>query len=283
MVKAYVINGSGIGCHKEVAHAYEKAGAKVEIILYNELLKVGKKLFDSQILNLPGGFFHGDNLGPGMCAANELEHARPEDEKRIKDLLLEYAEKGNVIYGQCNGFQLLVKTGLLPGINNSEQAVTLTENDCGIYRVDFVPHRVAMSHFAFEGIDNLYLWCRHAEGKLQFHSELGSISEEKAKENKNIVNKDHVLLRYADPVTWEQTQEFPHNLNGSVDGIAGLVSSNGNIFGNMGHPEVSTYWSRHPEWFTKKDEQRRKGVKAEDLDLKGIGLKIFQNIVDHVR
>ena len=129
--KAYVINGLGIGCHEEAAHAYEKAGADAEIVHIRQLLSGGKKfLFKSQILNLSGGFLHGDILGAGMCAANELEHSG------IKDLLIEYAQR-NVIYGQCNGFQLLVKTGLLPGIygDYSRQTVTLTHNDCGNYFV----------------------------------------------------------------------------------------------------------------------------------------------------
>src|SRR3989344_164333 len=103
MVKAYVINGLGIGCHQETAHAYRKAGADAEIVHIRQLLSGEKKLSDSQILNFSGGFLHGDILGAGMCAANELEHAG------IKDLLIEYAQR-NVIYGQCNGFQLLVKT-----------------------------------------------------------------------------------------------------------------------------------------------------------------------------
>ena len=146
MVKAYVVNGLGIGCHEESAHAYEKAGEKAEIVHIRQLLSGDKNLFESQILNLSGGFLHGDILGAGMCAANEIEHAvlKNDEERKLKDLLIEYAEKGNVIYGQCNGFQLLVKTGLLPGINNdySRQTVTLTYNDCGVYRVSPILHKI---------------------------------------------------------------------------------------------------------------------------------------------
>lgn len=288
--KAYVINGLGIGCHKEVAHAFEKAGAEAEIVHYRQLLSGSKKLYDSQILNLSGGFFHGDILGAGMCAANELEHARPteEDEKRIKELLIEYAKKGNVIYGQCNGFQLLVKTGLLPGINDYEQIVTLTHNDCRNYFVAPAPHIIEKYHFAFDGVDDsdLYLWCRHGEGKLQFHSDSGLISAKEAEDNRGIVDPDHVLLRYVDPETMELTKKFPYNPNGSVDGIAGLVDHTGNIIGHMAHTEVGVYISRDPRFFMWKDEWRRQGIKAEDIDekrLEGVCLKIFKNIVEHVR
>lgn len=293
MVKAYVVYGLGIGCHEEVAYAFEKAGAEAEIVHIKQLLSGGKDLFDSQILNLSGGFLHGDMLGAGMCAANELEHATVfvgNTAKSFKDLLLEYAEEGNIIYGQCNGFQLLVKTGLLPGIGKdySRQTVTLTTNDCGNYRVAPVLHRIERPHFAFEGIDSsdLYLWCRHGEGKIQFYSNYGLISKEEGERNRRRVNENHVLLRYADPITGQQTEEFPHNPNGSVDGIAGLVNPDDNIFAHMGHSEASVEFSRDPRFFDEKDRLRRQGVKARDLDRhmpKGVGLTIFRNIVNHVR
>lgn len=281
--KAYVINGLGIGCHEEVKHAFEMAGADAELVHFRKLLSSDRDfLFESQILNFSGGFLHGDMGGAGMYAANELEHSG------IKDLLIEYSEKGNLIYGQCNGFQLLVKTGLLPGIDNdySAQTVTLTGNDCGIYRVSPIAHVSESGHFAFDGLDDMYLWCRHGEGKLVFYSEHGLMPKEQGEQNRQVINERHVLLRYANPDTLEPTEEFPHNPNGSVDGIAGLVNSNGNIFGHMAHPEVSVYASRDPRWFFEKDEARREGVKAEELKgqmLDDIGLDIFKNIVNHVK
>ncbi|MFH1506269.1 MAG: phosphoribosylformylglycinamidine synthase subunit PurQ, partial [archaeon] len=242
MVTAYVIEGLGIGCQDEVAHAFERAGAKALKVHYRQLLSGDVSLSDSQIINLSGGFLHGDMMGAAMCAANELERAagfEEDDTKRFKDMLWECAERGNVIYGQCNGFQVLVKTGLLPAIDDdySKQTVTLTRNTCGNYRVDNVLHK-ATPHFAFKGVseDDLRLWCRHAEGRLLFHSKYGSVSEEEGERNREQVNKWHVLLRYVHPETGEPTEEFPWNPNGSVDGIAGLVNSNGNIFGHMAHP-----------------------------------------------
>jgi len=282
--KAYIINGLGIGCHEEAAHAYERAGADAEIVHIRQVLSGEKKLSGSQILNFSGGFLHGDMLGAAICAANELEQSG------IKEQLIEYAEKGKVIYGQCNGFQLLVKAGLLPGIGKdySKQIVTLTHNNCGNYRVSFVLHRIEQPHFAFEGIDDpdLYLWCRHGEGNLQFYSQFGLITHEQAEANRNLVNQNHVLLRYAHPETRQPTQEFPHNPNGSEDAIAGLVDPTGNIFGHMAHTEVGIYFSRDPRFFRWKDELRRQGVKARDFDekrLEGTCLQVFQNIVNHVR
>ena len=293
MVKAYVVKGQGIGCHQEVAHAFEKAGAEAEIIHIKQLLTGEKNISDAQIINFSGGFLHGDMLGAGMCAANELEHAVLDGEKRVKDALIEFAENDGIIYGQCNGFQLLVRTGLLPGIDNdySRQKVTLTYNKCGNYRVAPVLHYPERYHFAFQGIEKveegkgIYLWCRHGEGNLQFYSEYGLVSKDEGKQTREKVLRNHVLLLYIDPTLTISTEKFPFNPNGSVDGIAGLVNENGNIFGHMAHPEVSVYLSRRADYFTKKDMMRRQGVYADKRreNDKDVGLLIFKNIVDHVK
>jgi len=285
-LKALVVNGLGIGCHEEIKHAFEEAGAEAEIVHIRRILSGDIDIFSYQILNLSGGFLHGDMLGAGICAANELEHSG------IKDKLLEYAGQGNIIYGQCNGFQLLVKTGLLPGINNdySKQTVTLTHNDVGNYRVDLmVPHIVerGRKHFAFEGIEFVQLACRHGEGKLMFHTPYGLMSEEQGETNRQKVNENHVLLRYVDPdKSYEPTTRLPNNPNGSVDGIAGLVNRTGNIFGHMAHPEVSVHFSRNPTFFRIKDQNRRMGIKSAEssqMYAHDDGYSIFANIVKHVR
>jgi phosphoribosylformylglycinamidine synthase subunit PurQ / glutaminase len=291
MVKAYVINGLGIGCHEEAAHAYRVAGAEAEVVHIRELLSGEKPIKGTNIINFSGGFLHGDILGAGMCAANELEHAKIKGES-VKEKLVKFAESDGVIYGQCNGFQLLVRTGLLPGIGGdySKQTVTLTHNDCGSYRVGFTPHISEFPHFAFKSIMQhdfpLYLWCRHGEGKLQFYSENGLVDEDDARRAREAVNENHVLLRYINPETGDATTEFPHNPNGSIDGIAGLVNDNDHIFGHMAHTEAGIYRSRDPEWFGLRDACRRCGIppdKMDELLIEGDCKQIFENIVNHVR
>lgn len=289
MVMAYVIYGLGIGCHKETEHALRMAGAETRFVHANQLLNGDVNIFDSQIIDIPGGFDHGDILGAGMCAANELEHAVINMEK-LKDLLLEYAvNRGNVIWGQCNGFQTLVKAGLLPGIDGdySRQTLTLTNNTCGVYRVTPALHIVETPHFAFQGLPNeFYLWCRHGEGKIQFYSKYGLMSRAEGEENRRKVNENHVLLRYANPETFEPTEQFPHNPNGSIDGIAGLINPTGTIIGHMAHPEVSVYCSRDPRWFSDKDFARTQGIMAEKMEgerMEDIGLKIFRNVVNYFK
>ncbi|HIH39086.1 phosphoribosylformylglycinamidine synthase subunit PurQ [Candidatus Woesearchaeota archaeon] len=284
MVKAYVLYGNGIGCHNEAVHAYQMAGAKAELLHFNELL-AGRDISDSQILNISGGFMHGDVGGSAIAAANEIATTRF-DAATLKELLLEYADTGNLIFGQCNGFQLEVKLGLLPGIDQIyEQQCTLTTNDCGIYRVDFVQHKVAREHYAFEGIEYVGLWCRHGEGKMVFWTPEGSILQDLGEQWLQTVLERHVLMYYVDP-DGSPTEQFPYSPNGSVKAIAGLVDPSGNIIGNMAHPEVSVHASSHPAWYQMKDNLRRRGVKSKDLTeehLTDIGLRVFKNIVSHFR
>jgi phosphoribosylformylglycinamidine synthase len=229
----------------------------------------------------------------GMYAANEFAHAvimDGDEEKRLKDMLVEFAQRGNVVYGQCNGFQLLVRTGLLPGIDGdySKQTVTLTQNNCGNYWVAPVMHQVARpDHFAFMGLgDNVRIWCRHGEGKMVFWAPHGLVSEAEGEKNRKAVNERHVLLRYVHPDTKDITQDFPYNPNGSIDSIAGLVDPTGNIIGHMAHTEVGVHASREPDWFSKKDKLRRRGVMANDLEgkiMEGPCLQVFRNIVERFK
>jgi len=293
--KVYVTNGLGIGCHEETAHAYLLAGADPEIVHIKQLLTGEKNVSDAQIIDFAGGFLQGDILGAGMCAANELEHALVQVSgkmARLKDRLIRFSDKG-VIYGQCNGFQLLVKTGLLPGINSdySKQTVTLTHNDCGSYRVDYVTHKVDpvnRRHFAFDGLADkpLDIWCRHGEGKLMFNSDSGLVPREEGEKVRKIVNARHVFLRYIEPHTMCATEQYPYNPNGSVNGIAGLVNANGHIFGHMAHTEVGVYKSRSPDWFFMKEMLRRKGRLSAALkedDNKGDCFRVFENIVAYFK
>ncbi|MBS3128507.1 phosphoribosylformylglycinamidine synthase subunit PurQ [Candidatus Woesearchaeota archaeon] len=290
MVKAYITYGQGIGCDKEAALAYRLAGAEVEKLHFSQIGELLKRIKGTQghILNFSGGFLHGDVLGAGMCAANELMPQR--------DAMRAFAEEGNVIYGQCNGFQVLVKLGLLPGNEKDLQTVTLTHNIGGMYRVAPILHlperREGKVHFAFEGITELfYLWCRHGEGKLVFYDPHGSVDLTTVSDTHERVDTRHVLLRYVTPEgKVAVAEDFPHNPNGSALGIAGLVDATGNIFGHMAHTETSIqHWQdvRHGDAM---EILRRRGVRAEDREtgleeLLGIpiGLQIFRNIVQHVQ
>ncbi len=273
-IKVLIIHGLGIGCHEESKQAYLQSGVQVDLIHFNQLLESKEKLANYQIINIAGGFMHGDLLGSAMCAVNQLNiHG-------LTDSFWDFSEKGGVIYGQCNGFQLLVKSGLLPAAdgNYSQQLVTLAHNDCGSYRVAYVPHRLKNKHFAFAGLEDqvFHLWCRHGEGKLQFNDQFSTLGQAKTQTVDQIM-AEHVLLEYANPETGKSTEEFPHNPNGSYLGIAGLKSSNGRIFGQMAHPEVSVFDFTDPQVFEKKEALKR-GVKTQE---KLVGKTIINNLVNY--
>ncbi len=273
-VKVLIIHGLGIGCHEESKLAYTQNGARVDLIHFNQLLERKELLKNYQIINIAGGFMHGDLLGSAMCAVNQLNI------NGLTEAFWNFADKGGVIYGQCNGFQLLVKSGLLPASDNNytKQALTLAHNDCGSYRVAYVPHKLKNNHFAFAGLEDqvFYLWCRHGEGKLQFSDKFSAFDPVSESIKQKIVS-EHVLLEYADPVTGKSTERFPNNPNGSLLGIAGLKSSNGRIFGQMAHPEVSVFDFTDPQAFEKKEALKR-GIK---LDCSLVGRTIINNIVNY--
>src|SRR3989339_1426281 len=122
--KVLVLRAAGTNCDMETAFAFSEAGAAVERVHINQLKSKAKELSRYQILALPGGFSYGDDLAAGKILANELKYT-------LADELRDFIEKGRLIIGICNGFQILVKAGLLPGNSNSEQEVTLTINDSG--------------------------------------------------------------------------------------------------------------------------------------------------------
>jgi len=157
-----------------------------------------------------------------------------------------------------------------------------------------VPHIVPseQKHFAFQNIpadENgvFHLWCRHAEGNLQFRLNGGSITpEEAAQTREDVLGKGYVLLKYAEANTGNVATRYPDNPNGSDAGIAGLINSNGRIMGNMAHPEVHCISSTHPNYFKMVDKIRRENVRIEDLEKRmevPVGKVIFKNIVNYVR
>lgn len=171
-VKAIVLTGNGTNCEMEMAHACRLAGAdRVEIVHISELLFGEKRLSDYNFLNLPGGFLDGDDLGSAKAGANRFLHApiTGGNEMLIEELL-KFIHTGGLILGVCNGFQLMVKLGLLPALNGNftKQSSTLTFNDSGRFEDRWVYLKAnAQSPCIFtRGIETVYYPVRHGEGKF---------------------------------------------------------------------------------------------------------------------
>jgi len=262
-VRALIITGFGLNCEAETAHAFKLAGAVAEKVHLNDLLDGLRSLEEFHILAFIGGFSFGDHIASGRVLANRLKH-------RLDEPIQRFIAAGKLVIGICNGFQTMVKLGILPGLDGDyrRQSVTLTDNDSGVFRDAWVRLRIepdAPCVFT-RGIQRLDLPVRHGEGKFL------------ALDVKVLERLEHerlVACRYADPDTGQPTVRFPHNPNGSVAAIAGVCDPTGRVFGLMPHPEAYLFPWNHPHW------SRR--ALAGDTPSEGAGLAIFRNAVAFAR
>ena len=246
-VRTLILRAPGTNCDVETAFAFEQAGAVASLVHISQLISNAKQLKDYQIMVIPGGFTYGDDLGAGKVLANEIRLKLGQDIER-------FTENGGLILGICNGFQVLVKTGILPGIlPTSKPPLTLTTNDSGRFECRWVSlgvNRESRCVFT-RGIERLYLPVAHGEGKVVAAPE--------------VLPKLDVALYYTD----EQGDKasYPYNPNGSVENIAGICDASGRIFALMPHPERFIRGSQHPRW------------QSEDTKEWGDGFRIFTNAV----
>ena len=219
-----IITGYGLNCEAESKYAWELAGGAPQLMHFNDLLETPSRLQDFAALMFIGGFSYGDHMSSGHVFALRTRH-------RMRDDLQKFIDSGKLILGVCNGFQIMVKLGLLPGLqgNYFTQTVALMQNDCGAFqnfwiRLRFEPRSPCVFT---RGLDFMPLPIRHGEGKI-FTLDKGLLEQIEA--------SGCVACRYADPVTGEATLNFPHNPNGSLNAIAGLCDPSGRVFGMMPHP-----------------------------------------------
>jgi phosphoribosylformylglycinamidine synthase I len=267
--RALVLTGYGINCDYETTHACELAGFRTAREHLNELIERRLNLFDFKLLVFPGGFSYGDDLGSGVAFSSKI---RLSNGGRLFDTLMEYVERGGLVLGICNGFQILVRLGLIPALDNryGEQQVTLAPNREGYFIdrwVDLTVESGSPSVFT-RGLGRLMLPVRHGEGRLLCPDDvLGRLEENR-----------RVALRYCDE-DGRPTQEFPRNPNGSLNAVAGICDSTGRIFGLMPHPEAALSLYRYPDWTRRRERARRTG---EVLSERGDGFAIFENAFSSV-
>lgn len=267
-VKVIVLSGNGINCEYETAHVCRLAGADtVDTVHINALLGGEYTLADYHLLCLPGGFLDGDDLGAAKACANRFRHATiASTGDQFWDQLMRFIECGRLIMGICNGFQLMVKLGLIPALGGQygRQDVTLTVNDSGRFEDRWVCLQVnADSPCVFtKGLEQVYLPVRHGEGK--FLAAGPPMMRE-------LAGRGLICLRYTDGTDGEATMEYPFNPNGSVDGVAGICDETGRLFGLMPHPEAYHHRTHHPRWT------------REALPEEGAGVAFFRNAVTYIR
>jgi phosphoribosylformylglycinamidine synthase I len=262
-IPVLIITGFGLNCEAESKYAWELAGAQPEFVHFSDLLAQPGRLRDFSALMFIGGFAYGDHMTSGHVFAFRIKH-------RMSGELEEFINQGKLILGVCNGFQIMVKIGLLPGLDRDyfSQKLSIIQNDCGTFQNYWVRLRFeSASPCVFtRGLNSILLPIRHGEGKVFTL-------------DKNLLKRLETLgcvpCRYADPANGEATQDFPYNPNGSLNAIAGLCDPSGRIFGMMPHPEGYVYPENHPQW----ELQNLDGTMPEH----GLGLTLFRNAVEHLR
>lgn len=254
-VQSLILAGFGINCERETATAFQLAGAEADIVHLNDLVQNADSLSGYHILAVPGGFSFGDDIASGKVLANRLRY-------QLGDPLRRFVEDGKLVIGICNGFQAIVKLGLLPYFGGElRQEVTLTHNDRARFEDRWVhlqpdPRTVCVW---VRGMADFEAPVRHGEGKF--------IPQDDATLDR-LRREGQVALRYVQADGAPANGVFPHNPNGSVDDIAGICDPSGRIFGLMPHPEAHVFRTQHPRWY------------REDLEDEGAGLQVFRNGVE---
>ena len=250
--KVAIIKTDGINCDEELAFSFNLSGADAKIIHVNDLRSKKERLSNYQILGVPGGFSYGDDIVSGKILAIELTSFLSEELKKFID------RDNTLAIGICNGFQVLIRTGVLPFRNIGNMDATLANNDSGHFecrwvnlKIDEKTKCVFIKNLAGQEVQ---YQVAHGEGKFFCDSNTLALVE-----NENLVG-----LRYVDS-RGKPTQKYPDNPNGSLNAIAGVTDTTGRILGLMPHPERFVMTEQYPNWHRGK--------------IKPQGLPIFENMV----
>lgn len=265
MPTALVVRAAGTNCEQELVRAFAMAGATPRLVHIDALLREAALIEDADLIGLPGGFSYGDDIASGRILAMKVR-------ERLYPDLRAAAERGCPIIGVCNGFQVLVQAGLLPGPEEGERwpdsaptpTIALTDNARARFIDDWVAVEAAPDSpcvwtapladraLGPAAAEIMRLPIAHGEGRFVARDEALL---------RRLAERGQIALRYRD------------NPNGSQDAVAGICDATGRIFGLMPHPERYLEWNRHP-WWTRLPESSRRGQTP--------GLAMFRAAVESV-
>ncbi len=249
-----ILRTDGINCDEETFYAFNKAGAECRMVHVNQIRSGEEKLASYQILALPGGFSYGDDVHSGKILAVELASF-------LKEQLEEFVAAGKLVLGICNGFQVLVRTGLLPERHLGEINAALMANENSHFECRWVNLLIERSHCVFtRSLEGSIISVQVAHGEGKFYTDPATLQ--------GIENRGQVVFRYAGP-DGRPTVLYPRNPNGSLNAIAGICDTTGRIMGMMPHPERFVEKTQHPNW------------RRMLSDTIPHGLAIFKNAVDY--
>ena len=230
-----------------------------ERVHLNDVLENLDRLDKAHILAIPGGFSFGDHVASGKVLANRLRH-------KLGAPLERFVADGKLVIGICNGFQVMVKMGLLPLFDGSfKQEATLAWNDTSRFENRWITLQTPEKNCCVWTRNNekIELPIRHGEGKF--------IPGDGSAVLKRLQDNGQIAFRYVRPDGSPAKGEFPFNPNGAVDDVAGICDPSGRIFGLMPHPEGFLDRVNHPDWT------------RMSLPEEGAGLQVFRNAVEFAR
>lgn len=246
-----ILRAPGANCDLETEFAFEQAGGLPERVHVYRLREQPQLLLKYQVLVIPGGFTYGDDVAAGKILANQLQHF-------LGDTLRQFRDKERLILGICNGFQTLLKAGMIVTPDEDGPQATLTHNACGKFedRWIFLQARPGKSPF-LKGISRMHLPIAHGEGNFICREEWIL---------KGLEQAGQVVLKYVD--SEGKPGAYPVNPNGAQGDVAGVCDVTGRVLGLMPHPERHVLPTQHPQW-------TRHGLADA-----GDGLKMFRNAVE---
>ncbi|MBL8726277.1 MAG: phosphoribosylformylglycinamidine synthase subunit PurQ [Planctomycetes bacterium] len=255
--KILVLRAPGINCERETLHALQRAGGAPEFVHIQQLLAEPQRLEQFSALAVPGGFAYGDDISSGRVLAQEMKH-------RLGDRLLRFVDRGGLVLGICNGFQVLVRLGLLPCTQHRlEEEVTLTHNLSNHYECRWVTLKTQKSRCVFLPPGLTLRWpAAHGEGRL---------CAKTPALQRLLLDEGYAALLYVDG-NGQATERYPQNPNGAPLGMAGLTNASGRVLGMMPHPDRSYLPTHMPNWRRTLLEQ---GALPEDGD----GMVVFRELV----
>ena len=269
-IRVAILRIEGTNCEQESYDAFKRLGTNPEMVHLKQLLHIDcndsekRDVFDYQCIMIPGGFSAGDYIRAGAIFAARIKSKL---QKQLKDFVnLEYP-----ILGICNGFQILIELGLLPGMKSlissfSESCLNINDSnkfECRPTLLRHENHGNCIFTYKIPKGNIRLIPSAHAEGKLIFPLENQDYYLKKLEEN------DQIVFRYVDLDGDEKG--YPWNPNGSISNIAGICNCTGNVFGMMPHPERAFFRYQHSDW-------TRDGLN----ELEGDGRVIFESVIDYI-
>jgi len=245
--RVLILRAPGANCDAEAQFAFEWAGAVAERVHINRLRESPRELQRYQILVVPGGFTYGDDVAAGKILGNQLAHF-------LGDALRRFRDADKLLLGICNGFQALLKAGLLLAPDEDGPIATLAHNASGKFEDRWITLKATPGRCPFlKGIDELHVPVAHGEGRFLCREEWLL---------QGLEQSGQIVLRYSGGA-------YPENPNGSQGDVAGICDPTGRVLGLMPHPERHVLPTQHPQW-------TRRGLAAE-----ADGLRMFRNAVQY--